>query len=1127
MPRIFDNIDLTLRDGLIQTLQLTGVTRLDAAIGYFNMRGWSVLRDVVDDLPLSTDPNTVRLIIGMQGRPEEDIRRFLRSSNADDMDNQTAQRLRETAVADLKRQLEIGYPQANDRLTLRTLRRQLVEGRVKVKLFLRSSLHAKLYLRHRVDVDNPRTGFVGSSNLTFSGLSGQGELNVDVLEQDATEKLHQWFEDRWNDRFCLDVTDDLIEIIDSSWSSERIILPYLIHLKIAYFLSEDAREGLIQFGLPASLQAQLLEYQSAAVRITARNLMTRGGAMIGDVVGLGKTLVATAIALLLQEERSYETLIICPKNLVPMWESYKDIHRLHGRVVSLSMVHQELPELRRHRLVIIDESHNLRNAKRRDYQAIRAYIEQNDPKVLLLTATPFNTSMNDVSSQLRVFLDEDADLGIRPEAAIDAMDSNQYNEFLRRCDDRPSSLKAFDRSEETEDWQRLLAQFLVRRTRRFIEDNYAERDEGDRPFLRFASGDRFYLPKRQPHPLPFEADASDPVSLMESDDVFQALDSLRLPRYDLASYLRDDGVVHPSPLEQEILEDLRNASGNLKGFTRTMLLKRLSSSGAVFGLSLQRHLLRNHMYLSAINGGGFLPVGSVSDEQILGDSDERLTIPLSEVNNEEQPTLLDPIDEHAPEDRPRSTEEWSDVAGRCLTFLERHGSTTVKWLNAELFSDDLREALEHDAAVIQDLLVNFGLWNHRHDSKLDALYELVAGTHAHEKILIFSEYADTAEYIAKALHFRGVLGVQVATGDSENPTLLARRFSPRSNAELGPPPSPDDEIRVLVATDVLSEGQNLQDCHIVVNFDLPWAIVKLIQRAGRVDRIGQMHPTVDLYTYLPSTGVDAVLNLRSRVAARLARNAAVFGSDEGFFGDPNETRIIRALFDENADYPDDAQAEEVDYTSAAFEIWRRALEATPDLAEQARLLPDVTGTTMASTNPRAPGVLVFTRSEQGFDRVGFASPTSPAVRLSPLDALRITTCTPDTPAESEIDDQYELMGSVVDGPLAVEELDPEMHLTGIRKRSWERVMHLLDAHDGGRLFDPDADSREALQALRARPLTEAAKQSLSRALRERTPQDLLALVTQLHQEGRLTVNYEAEEDELRIICSMGIVGGAE
>jgi hypothetical protein len=136
-------------------------------------------------------------------------------------------------------------------------------------------------------------------------------------------------------------------------------------------------------------------------------------------------------------------------------------------------------------------------------------------------------------------------------------------------------------------------------------------------------------------------------------------------------------------------------------------------------------------------------------------------------------------------------------------------------------------------------------------------------------------------------------------------------------------------------------------------------------------------------------------------------------------------------------------------------------------------------------------------------------------------------CTPETPAQDELGNQYDLISSVVNGPLAIEELDPEVHLTGIRRQVWQRVMGLLDANDVDRLFDPDADSRAAIEALHVRPLTDQAKHSLSRALRERTPRDLLDLVTQLDQEDRLNVHYETEVDELRIICSMGLVEGSE
>jgi hypothetical protein len=201
------------------------------------------------------------------------------------------------------------------------------------------------------------------------------------------------------------------------------------------------------------------------------------------------------------------------------------------------------------------------------------------------------------------------------------------------------------------------------------------------------------------------------------------------------------------------------------------------------------------------------------------------------------------------------------------------------------------------------------------------------------------------------------------------------------------------------------------------------------------------------------------------------------------------------------------------------------MEARPDLAEQAKLLPDVTGATMARDDYPS-GILIYTRSDHGLDRVGFAPLVGPAVRLSPLEALRVTACTPETEPKSPIENQYELIDSIVEGPLTVDEFNPETHLTGIRRRTWERVMTLIDREEAGRLFDPDADAREAIAALRSGPLTEQAKQTLARALRERTPQDVLALVVQLFQDGRLNVSYDGSDDELHIICSMGIVGEA-
>lgn len=135
---------------------------------------------------------------------------------------------------------------------------------------------------------------MGSSNLTFSGLSGQGELNIDVLDQDACNKLSRWFDDRWNDRWCIDISQELVEIISTSWASEKLIPPYYIYLKMAYHLSREARAGLTEFTIPRSFGNKLFDFQTAAVKIAARHLNQRGGVLIGDVVGLGKTLMATA-----------------------------------------------------------------------------------------------------------------------------------------------------------------------------------------------------------------------------------------------------------------------------------------------------------------------------------------------------------------------------------------------------------------------------------------------------------------------------------------------------------------------------------------------------------------------------------------------------------------------------------------------------------------------------------------------------------------------------------------------------------------------------------------------------------------------------------------------------------------
>jgi len=553
---------------------------MDAAVGYFNLRGWGLFAPSVDARAAAGDP-LVRVLVGMTvADPDAQVHAHLQRALMEDdngiaseeIDRDTARTRRQDALLKFRTQLMRGVPSQADLRSLQTLRQQLGEDKVKVRLFTRRPLHGKTYLCHRQDINNPIIGFVGSSNLTLAGLRHNYELNVDVMDYDAAKKIAGWFEDRWTDRFTLDITEDLIDIIEESWAGEVPRKPYEVYLKVCFHLSRDVREGLVEYSLPHSMREQLLEYQISAVQTLARRVVTRSGTMLGDVVGLGKTITAIATALMLREEHGYSTLVVCPKNLVKMWQGYLDAYDVPGRVVPYSMAAKELPDLRRYQFVIVDESHTLRNETRQDYRALAKYIRENTSKVLLLTATPYNIRFRDVANQIALYIDDDDDLGLQPVAAM-----RKDPLLADRVDGKTNTLLAFRRSEEPEDWKRLMSDHLVRRTRSFIKANYSEADENGREYLLFANGDRFYFPERVARPVEHSFGKEDPAALMASDRTLDVIDHLTLPRYNLAEYL--PAGVQRKPGEQDLIDRLERARGHLIGFVRTGLYKRLSSAG--------------------------------------------------------------------------------------------------------------------------------------------------------------------------------------------------------------------------------------------------------------------------------------------------------------------------------------------------------------------------------------------------------------------------------------------------------------------------------------------------------------------------------------------------------------------
>ncbi|MFN8133341.1 MAG: helicase-related protein [Solirubrobacteraceae bacterium] len=1101
VPRIFDNIEQSLLPGIKELLP--DANRLDACVGYFNLRGWRTLCTELDAWAASERPVPhARVLIGMQGRPQDDLRDLM-TPHEDTfvMDNATAHRLKTEVATELRSQLTVGVPTNADEAALRGLARQLRERRVEVRVFLRHRLHAKLYLCHRDDVAAPIVGFVGSSNLTFSGLKGQGELNVDVVESDAAKKLSKWFNDRWQDRFTVDISDELASIIDESWARELPLSPYLVYIKMAYHLSREARAGLTEFSVPAEFDGLLLDFQEAALRIAARHLHRRGGVLIGDVVGLGKTMTGSALAKLYQDDFGAETLILCPKNLETMWQGYVDRFRLLAKVLPLSQARQALPELRRFRLVLIDESHNLRNREGKTYEVVRNYIEANGAKCILLSATPYNKDFEDLASQLRLFIGEEQDLGIRPERLL--ADVGEI-EFLRLADGRPTSIRAFEASSHADDWRDLMRLYMVRRTRTFIRLNYAETDGDGREYLRFPDGRRSYFPTRVPVPVqPKLRGKDDQYGLLFSDDVVNVIDRLKLPRYGLAQYVQNDIAL--STAEQDIVDGLSRAGTRLVGFTRTGLFKRLESSGAVFLKSVERHVLRNFMYLHALENGLDVPIGP-QPTSLFADTDAA-----------PEDLLDDPADQTAVEVGGSDAAALRVRAALLVGELRSAGSRQVRWLRSDVFDGRLAEDLLADAEALLGVLAEFGSWDSAKDVKVDALTNILLKQHAGEKVVVFTEYADTAAYLEQALGERGVSELAMVTGDHEDPTAIVRRFSPRSNAELGEPQGPP--VRVLVATDVLSEGQNLQDAAIVVSYDLPWAIIRLVQRAGRVDRLGQESDEIRIYSFLPADGLETILNLRARVRRRLQENAEVVGADEEFFDVEKQKRVLQGLYDESNDALDE-DAQDVDLASYAFQIYKNAIDAQPELDATITTLPDVVHATRATDG--AEGVLVFTSTTSGIDHLVRLRADGSLISESPLEILQAAACAPDTVGLQRRDDHHALVERAVRRAAEAGPVRPEGALSGVRRRIYVLLLEWGEQTRGTLFRPPELD--EVLSAIYAYPLREHAKDVIVKNIRAgKEPKELADLCVRLHHEGNLVLGASDDwHEEVQIVCSMGL-----
>ena len=710
-------------------------------------------------------------------------------------------------------------------------------------------------------------GLVGSSNFTHAGLTKNIELNIQV--DNEVEELQQWFEEKWQE--ATDITEAVLTVIENHC---REFSPYDVYLRSMYELFKSREETVSEWENHESVVYRgLSQYQKDGYNSLVEIANRYSGAFLCDGVGLGKTFTALSV-IKYYENRNKSVLVLCPKKLYDNWNTYKsnyknnplekdrlrydvlfhtDLSREQGMSNGLDLA---LLNWGNYDLIVIDESHNFRNGgkvttdeddenpRENRYlrlmnKVIRAGVRT---KVLMLSATPVNNRFNDLKNQLQLayegrqeLINDKLDVD-RPIEDIFRSAQAQYNQWARiddpkeRTTERLLEMLSFD-------FFQVLDAVTIARSRKHIEKYYDTADIGKFPTR--------LTPISKRPPL---TDLDEAITYKE---ISGQLDDLNLGVYAPSDYIL------PSKRDKyEIDRDGEGSylgmSGREKGLKKLMainLLKRLESSVNSFRLTVER-------------------MKSQIDETIKA-------IDLFMENR--QNTILDV----------QTLESMLDGDESENDFLV--GGKKTKVALADMDCRSWRRDLKSDQEILGLLLVMLKDITPEHDSKLQMLIENLREKFAHpingenKKVLVFTAFSDTAEYLynnlAPAIAEKAQLHTGLVTGDGTKSTIKGVKadfnnvltlFSPVSKEAEKLLPHIHEQIDVLIATDCISEGQNLQDCDYLINYDIHWNPVRIIQRFGRVDRIGSRNDVIQLVNYWPDIELDDYLRLKGRVEARMA-----------------------------------------------------------------------------------------------------------------------------------------------------------------------------------------------------------------------------------------------------------------
>ncbi len=826
-----------------------GGVHIDIATAYFNLGGYELLADSLDQVI------GARILLGAEpGKPENRPRRLSPPTARESVNPRRAAAVRlRRALQDQGRDLSterdlLGFShqiEVGARRLVEWLRRPDVEVRRLQSRFL----HGKAFLIS----DRSHGVMAGSSNFTRAGLAYNAELNLGNYSSHVVRQAQDWFEELWDEA----VPYDLAALFDARFEPHS---PQIIYLRMLW---ERYRAELNQQAR-SSDAIRLTQFQKDGLDRARAYLRERNGVLIADEVGLGKTFLAGALIEEAELQRRQRVLVVAPATLRDgPWRAFRAKYNLHMELVSfedLAADRRLNPEHARgeklqgrideYALIVVDEAHNLRNPATQRADALRRLLAGERPgsppkKLVLLTATPVNNSLWDLYNVLGFFVRNDAAFA---DIGIPSM-RDRFAEAMAQNPDDLTPEQLFD----------IIDAVAVRRPRSFVKRYYSN------DVVPIDGIDtQITFPTPRVLKMSYDLDAVLPGFF---DRIARALDPdadpddpevLSLATYEPSRYLGDSADIRPDDHYER----------QLAGLLRSGILKRFESSPHAFANTCERMAKRHDAFLSLLERGR-VATGDALTDWAATDTDDL----------DKTDAFLDHI-----------TGLTDDAAAYDTDLLSSRTRADRDLLRSLAEAGRVTRAQDPTLAELEKHLVEIAFQADSEGIGADNVRD-------RRKVLIFSYFADTVDWVFEhleqavlenpglACYQDRIASLAGSSGNADKKPVLWG-FAPRTTDAR--PGDDDDLYDIVVTTDVLAEGVNLQQARHIINYDLPWNPMRLVQRHGRIDRIGSAHSEVFIRCVFPDSRLDDLLNLEERLRRKIKQAAASVGIPQVLPGQPKE-----------------------------------------------------------------------------------------------------------------------------------------------------------------------------------------------------------------------------------------------